>query len=501
MKKTNLFRYLLCGAILLSGLSCSDDENTYDPNNVDDPEKLTEPCPTTDELEVTHDQTLYHLSTWNTGESSIAENMVNRYQQTVLYTADELNGMQTGDAFLFSSNDIARIESDNELLTAMKRMVDEKGIVMMMEGGTLDDYARITDLLGVFNHYGESSNNSNTDTATDAVPLWIFSGELPGAKGLFAQLTSAARTATDEEGTLEATPSSYIDEHGQGVKCDMVSRSIQEALQPRAPAGNSKSLVDLINAYIVINQGDYAFPPVEDRTSKDYYQFEVRIWNVYSKDQNRQYYLVNLAYNVNAQHHFWGEWHSRGDKAYGICLTELQLNFNIEDGEGFILHEHSPKTAENEVSYTSGVSLDLGGDISLDGPSLSGGINISNSHTINIKDVSVKNLCEPIPDEPKVIWEFLLREPTAKFNMFCYGSAEVIKGAEAGISNFSGSVDFILSCPHDQPKSPRFWLYVQGLSKFYWFSRVFGVNKDRIQKLDLGDGAMLAYFPRVIPTE
>ena len=219
---------------------------------MNDPEKLTEPCPTTDELEVTHEQTLYHLSAWNTGESAIAENMVNRYQETVPYTADELDRMQTGDAFLFSSNDIARIESDDELLTAMKSMVNEKSIIMMMEGGTMDDYARITDLLGVFNHYGENPDNSNTDAATGAVPLWIFSGELPGAKGLFAQLTSAARTATDEEGALEATPSSYINEHGQGVKCDMVSRSIQEALQPRAPAGNSNSLVDLINAYILM---------------------------------------------------------------------------------------------------------------------------------------------------------------------------------------------------------------------------------------------------------
>ena len=281
----------------------------------------------------------------------------------------------------------------------------------------------------------------------------------------------------------------------------MVSRSIQEALHPRAPVGNSNSLVDLINAYLIIDQASYSFPPVEGRTAEDYYQFEVRIWNVYSKDQNRQYYLVNLAYNVNAQHHFWGEWHSWTDKAYGLCMTSLKLYFNVEDGEGFVLHEHSPKTTENEVSYTSSVSLDLGGDISLDGPRISGGVNISNSHTVNIKDVSVKNLCEPIPDEPKAIWEFLLREPTAKFCMFCHGSAEVIKGAEAGISNFSGSVDFILSCPHDQPKSPRFWLYVDGLSKMYWFFRLYGINKDRIQKFGFGSGEMLVYFPRVNPTE
>ena len=88
MKKTHVLRYLLCGAMLLSGLSCSDDENGYDPNNVNDPEKLTEPCPTTDELEVTHANSLYYLSAWSEGVHTLSDNMVNRYQETVPYTSD-----------------------------------------------------------------------------------------------------------------------------------------------------------------------------------------------------------------------------------------------------------------------------------------------------------------------------------------------------------------------------------------------------------------------------
>ena len=139
MKKIHLLHYLLlCYMVLAVATSCGDDEDDYAPDNVNDPEKLTDPLPTTDQLGVTHNNTLYYLSFWSKEDHMISENMINRYKEAVPYAPGKK--MEVGDAFFFTRQDIDRIQSDTDLLADIKDMFHKRSIVMMMEGGTNEDF-------------------------------------------------------------------------------------------------------------------------------------------------------------------------------------------------------------------------------------------------------------------------------------------------------------------------------------------------------------------------
>ena len=131
--------------VLAVATSCGDDEDDYAPDNVNDPEKLTDPLPTTDQLGVTHNNTLYYLSFWSKEDHMISENMINRYKEAVPYAPGKK--MEVGDAFFFTRQDIDRIQSDTDLLADIKDMFHKRSIVMMMEGGTNEDFNTVCTLL------------------------------------------------------------------------------------------------------------------------------------------------------------------------------------------------------------------------------------------------------------------------------------------------------------------------------------------------------------------
>lgn len=148
--------------------SCGDDEDDYAPDNVNDPEKLTDPLPTTDQLGVTHNNTLYYLSFWSKEDQRISENMINRYKEAVPYAPGKK--MEVGDAFFFTRQDIDRIQSDTDLLADIKDMFHKRSIVMMMEGGTNEDFNTVCTLLDCYNPYAKED-----ESYSDELPLWVFS--------------------------------------------------------------------------------------------------------------------------------------------------------------------------------------------------------------------------------------------------------------------------------------------------------------------------------------
>ena len=146
MKKNFLLHcLLLCCMMLVAGTSCSDDEEVYDPSKVDDPEKLADPLPTTDQLAVKHNNTLYYLSAWSKDDHAISDNMINRYKEAIPYAQG--TKMEVGDAFFFTLQDLARIQSDADLLAEIKDMFYKQSVVMMMEGGTNEDFNTLCTLL------------------------------------------------------------------------------------------------------------------------------------------------------------------------------------------------------------------------------------------------------------------------------------------------------------------------------------------------------------------
>ena len=276
MKKIHLLHYLLlCYMVLAVATSCGDDEDDYAPDNVNDPEKLTDPLPTTDQLGVTHNNTLYYLSFWSKEDHMISENMINRYKEAVPYAPGKK--MEVGDAFFFTRQDIDRIQSDTDLLADIKDMFHKRSIVMMMEGGTNEDFNTVCTLLDCYNPYAKED-----ESYSDELPLWVFSGPLPSASGFYSKL-NALSTATGADGKESVQT---INEYGQGFHCDMTSQSLQRALEPKAPSNGSSDLKNLISAYIVIGQNSYTAPPVhghEGKGTTDNFQVEAKIWTAYSR--------------------------------------------------------------------------------------------------------------------------------------------------------------------------------------------------------------------------
>ena len=401
MKKIHLLHYLLlCYMVLAVATSCGDDEDDYAPDNVNDPEKLTDPLPTTDQLGVTHNNTLYYLSFWSKEDHMISENMINRYKEAVPYAPGKK--MEVGDAFFFTRQDIDRIQSDTDLLADIKDMFHKRSIVMMMEGGTNEDFNTVCTLLDCYNPYAKED-----ESYSDELPLWVFSGPLPSASGFYSKL-NALSTATGADGKESVQT---INEYGQGFHCDMTSQSLQRALEPKAPSNGSSDLKNLISAYIVIGQNSYTAPPVhghEGKGTTDNFQVEAKIWTAYSKDREEHFYLVNLGFIAYVEPSFYGEWHTKVStlkmKGYGFCLTDVNLEFAPVHPNGAIIHAHSPQTTERQSSYTSSVSFELGGSVSVTGPEISGGISISNSHTETINDIEVINRTNPAQGSPQLRW-------------------------------------------------------------------------------------------------
>lgn len=480
MKKIYLIHYLLlCCMILAIAASCNDDKDGYDPDNVNDPEKLTDPLPTSDQLAVTHNNTLYYLSFWSKEDHAISDNMINRYKEVIPYVPG--TKMEIGDAFFFTQQDIARIQSEADLLADFKDMFHKQSIVMMMEGGTNEDFNTVCTLLDCYNPYVKGD-----DSHSDELPLWVFSGPLPSASGFYSKL-NARSTATRTKGVKGAEGEKSvqtINEYGQGIHCDMTSQSLQRALEPKAPSNGSSDLKNLISAYIVIGQDSFIPPPVygqEGKGAADNFQLEAKIWAAYSKDRKEHFYLVNLGFIAYVEPSFYGEWHYEGWKGYGLCLTNVNLEFAPLFPNGAIIHAHSPQTTERQSSYTSSVSFELGGNVSVTGPEISGGISISNSHTETINDIEVINRTNPDQGGPLLRWQFNFREPSSHFNMFCYASSAVNGGAKAGISTSSLSTDFIISVPDGANNA---WTAEMSPTlKAYIFEDLFGIHHQ--QEADL----------------
>lgn len=470
---TACFPILLCCIALASATSCSDESKDYDPENVDDPEQLADPLPTNDQLSVTHNNTLYFLSAWSQEDRAISDNMVNRYKDAVPYAPG--TKMEVGDAFFFTKEDIARFQSDAELLADIKDMFHKRSIVMMMEGGTNEDFNTVCTLLDCYNPYPKDD-----ESHPDELSLWVFSGPLPSANGFYSKI-GALSTAIGTEGTKSEEPVQVIDEYGQGVHCDMTSQSLQSALEPKAPSNGSSNLKDLASPYIITSQVGYDAPTYRGHGGKgknDIFQVEAKIWTAHSDDHDKHYYLVNLGFIAYVEPSFYGEWHSNLWKAYGLCLTNVYLTFAPINPNGATLLAHSPQTTENQSFYTSNVSFRLEGNVSVNGSQIQDGVTISNSHTETINDIGVINMCDPGTWSPQLRWQFDLREPSSHFHLLRYMCSAVDAGAKKGISICSLSTDFIISLPDGFPN--EWMVFMRSILKGYLFNDMYGRHDQQV---------------------
>lgn len=134
----------------------------------------------------------------------------------------------------------------------------------------------------------------------------------------------------------------------------------------------------------------------------NYYQVSHFIYSCHAIATQDDWYFVLQECVFNGRGAYTGkhEWYEGDlkDAAYWYMHT-IELDNTIE---GFVgqpaqvgMQKSSPDTANDQESITSGVSFNVGGEVSFQGKSggggLSGGVTISNSRSMTVKDCQVHN--------------------------------------------------------------------------------------------------------------
>jgi hypothetical protein len=393
--------------------------------------------------------------------------MIKRYSNVKKWgKSDELH---QGDIFLFDDNEFASIAANPEMLDALKKMYFDSGVILAMEGGFESDFSNICKALSCYDPY---DGIPPVNHLPGEKPLWIFSGPLPSAAGIVMKLCPSDESmvmVSPENADDEEVKTGFFSDYVQGQVCDLAVDALQKSLEPSAALNSPQDeLTNLIAAYKHIVQKSHTIPKAdfwnykvkEDRTN--IYQVEFDIYNAFSESEKRNYYYMHVEMMSPFYNTYIGSFHSDMSsklwnhyKACGFYGNSVQLSSRHgSDHSGIILHQTRPTTTQATTTYTSGVSFNLGGEVSTSGPTISGGISISKSQSYSVADITISALNEISP--PTAAWKFALKEPNPSFNPFYYGATDMKAGSLTGRTTFIGGVDFIVSMP--QGHNNRWWM-------------------------------------------
>jgi len=166
-----------------------------------------------------------------------------------------------------------------------------------------------------------------------------------------------------------------------------------EAQTAKREAKDGNDLTQLAAAFV--NQSNFS-------QSGNNYQITHYIYSCHSYDTGDDWFYVQQQGVFNGSGAYAGriEWYKggAGDVAYWYMdKIEMDTWMKGYDNNAVVvgMQQSSPETANTETLVTSGVSFNIGGEIGVDknGPSakISGGVTISNSKTVNVKDCVVLN--------------------------------------------------------------------------------------------------------------
>ncbi len=180
--------------------------------------------------------------------------------------------------------------------------------------------------------------------------------------------------------------------HRDGVSA--AARIAASSSLQRAAAAAGQELTELASAFI--KQDNFS-------NSGNNYQVSHYVYGCHSQDtgddwiyvQQRGLFYAGGAYKGRFQRYPNGQ---AGESVFWY-LGNVDLDIGLTGFDGNTsnvgLQQASPETANNVAQVTTGVSWNVGGDISYskEGPaiSLSGGVTISNSTTFNVQDCEVVN--------------------------------------------------------------------------------------------------------------
>lgn len=476
MKKTamELLPVRLCigaAAFLLAPLffaSCNSDNDApeiVDPDISDEIE-----VPTNDIVSKKLNRTAYVIdwSLTNNNEKSMADNILMRYDK--VQQLGSSHDFKPGDAIAFDVSSLDRMLGDNASCELL-RTAQKAGIVMLMNGGSSADFARLCTMLGCFNPYPADSQAPSNGVQL----LWVMARNLPGARSLYTCLSSYVDesepiTISDADGSdtgddpslppladdKAGTESGFISDYSQGQLCESIAGSIEKALIPPAN-GKGDELTEMMEAEKVDIPYTYRWwKNSKDKKHPAHYFIELQIWNAYSEKENRQYYFIHQEMTFNMKDAFIGAYHDSQWKTYGAYGKKYETSFyNNTARKKVTFHKLEPATTQSSRTYTSSVSFNIGGKVSTSGADVSGGLNINHSSTYTIDDVSVANNCVAAGDSAKSSWNFELRDAVGKYSFFSHAQVDFEDCCLAARTTFTCGTDYIFSVPQGTPNTWR----------------------------------------------
>lgn len=460
MKK--LFPLLLMSMTALF-FSCEREHETDEPDD-----DTVFDLPVDDAVSEKIDKTIYRVGDVQTAsnEKSILDNFSARFSS--MSALDANADISAGDGITFDASELSEMLADAATFKTVQDAFDS-GALILMNGGMASDFARLCKALGCYNPYPEDEGNQTADE----VPLWVVAGNLPGAEGFYCRLSSLGKPEADDEfensgeedletkseeryeGDTAGSDPVYFSEYVQGQYCDYLIAELKESLEP-ANASNSPTseLTDLMSAvkiYRPASQTDkipssYSGKKWVERTNN--YMLELDIWNAYSAAEKRQYYFIHQEFTGSFQNMCVGEYKNAAWKGYGWYGKYLETSFkNAKEPASVIYHKLSPTTSTQTTTYTSSVSFSIGGQVVTGAGGLTGGVNISNSASYNVEDVTISNKSVPTTQDAKASWLFDLRDASGSHKSFYHAFTKIRPSSLSGRETMICGADYIFSVP------------------------------------------------------
>lgn len=460
-----LFRTVLVAMVAVSFVACSDDDPEVSQEG--DPDIEVENEPTADVVTTHIDRTAYLVDGLfaTSSERAMIGNFLARYNRTVPFS--DLKTVVAGDAVAFEATSLNGLLSDDAKASVIKSAYNQ-GAVLLMSGGQSSDFARLCGALGCYNPYEDAANEALADGEK---PLWVLSGELPSANGIYAMLSpyipadEEVTITTIEDGEevddddLEApnftvAEPGFMSDYRKGQLCEQVAIGINKGLAPKSASNvDQKELTDLMSATKLYLSGTRSWQK-DSKSQKRTASFciELDIWNAYSESEKEQYYLVHQEMTYAFGEYCIGSFHNGAWKEYGRYGKYYETTFrNTDKPEAVKFHRLSPYTTQMSTTYTSAVALNLGGNVSLKDAGVTAGLNISHSETYTVEDVYVTNNSVASSQLSKASWTFDMRDASGYYNWKAHGFTDFKPCSASARSTFVCGTDYILSVPQGTP--------------------------------------------------
>ena len=186
----------------------------------------------------------------------------------------------------------------------------------------------------------------------------------------------------------------------------------------------SRAGVDLSAQRVAYN----IYPTVDDDNAKGRscnYNIIYWITPLHSFSQKLDYYVVHMEIQGSNNNLYFGHWKSGKTYYCGYYLSQVIAQADLKDDgydapAGAMLERTSPETTNNTSTVTTGLSLNIGGEVGLStsGPaaSASGGVSYSESFTSSMPDISITNQCMSDRTGLQALWVYDFSNPRPKTN-------------------------------------------------------------------------------------